>query len=240
MTDFSLLLGINSETLRSLISAYSGYAAYLEADDNSEMQKIAACYLYAAAYEVLLDQVKALEWFAVAAERYTQAGDPYGVIASLCCKEVTYLGYADYMARRNTSPDMQFYQLLNLSFIGEAVKTSASKEPVGRLKIPFHLYADAIEATTDLSWEQQPEQLPEAWKPLLYGINEKVLLLRQDTLRWQQLKGTVIPIAPEAIAACITLLAITERNDIPRNDIAALIQQQESPIFIPMKIALEI
>ncbi|PUZ21551.1 hypothetical protein GA0116948_110117 [Chitinophaga costaii] len=240
MADFSSLMGIDSTTLRTLIMAYSAYAAYLEADETGENQQAATAYLYAAAYEVLLDQEKAKVWFAKAAACYTRHNNPYGVIASICHKSINYLGYIDYLERRNTTPDMQFYQLLNLTFIGENIKTAIRQEPVGRLQIPFQWYADAINATKNITGAQQAAQLPAVWYPLLSRMNEPVMQLRQDTLRWRQQQGTVIPIAPDTIATCLTLLSIAARNGISGAHISSLLATQTDFAFLPVKIALQI
>ncbi|WP_143310076.1 hypothetical protein [Chitinophaga vietnamensis] len=238
MSDLSSAFMIDPAVLHRLVQAYTSYAAYLQSGNSADTGKIAACFMHAASYQLLLDQAASKRLFSRAAQYYAQANLPYGVIASICCDEISYLGYVEYKEKRNTAPDLQFYQLLNMYFVGESVITSARQEPVGKLQLPFSLYADTLEQTADFSWEQKAGQLPKAWTPLLSSIYSHLQTLQSNTEQWRQLQGTPVPVEPETLATCITLLKITDRNGIPREVVQALIKQQKSAAFLPLKIAL--
>lgn len=230
MSDFSLLLSLDSDALQTLAHAYSSYAAYLDTGNAEDIHTIACCYMKAAAYEMLLDQSNARSLFALAATRFTQINDPYGLIAGIC----SYQGCPDLSITTEATPDIQFYQLLNGTFTGATVDTSAWQEPVGRLQIPFRLYADAITDTID----QEVTQLPKVWKSLLTRMHTRPRLLSKDTARWRKLEGTITPIEPETVATCIALLRVAERQGISLDILTSLVQAQQDNAYIPMKIGL--
>src|SRR5580658_8519851 len=84
MDDLIELLGLDRETVENVSAAYTGFAEVLASTDQENLPWTASTYAIAAVYQILVEPLRSLKYFDVAASMYRELKNPYWKLLAVC------------------------------------------------------------------------------------------------------------------------------------------------------------
>lgn len=257
-------LQINTNLLENSAIAYSGYAKALIKSERKEVEPlIASSYLYAAVYNSLNNQEQAKKDFGDATNYYRKLNNPYAGIMAICnLNQSEGLDFIKKLRKNDiylTGPDTWLTALLLEIWTGEGEDlwkwSQLPEEEVsyrakriqlsrcGRLGIQFNLYAEAkgteskiigLDNSVETGIENTATLLKEASKHLASAMLHKY--------HWSKLYSRILPLEPEVLAACISLLTYYSKNkNISNEEFLRRIKNyiDDSIALVPLEVAIK-
>src|SRR5579872_6540705 len=240
MSNYSTLLGLESETLQQLSETYNGYAAAMEeGEEQREYQEvqtedrvdnqlmIGSCYAIAAIYQTIVEPSEAISLFGKAADSYRRENDPFWISLAICGFQSTHLQQIEGFQVDNNIAEEWFYSLLHRYYL-HTLEPSRSMEilnervlsypgllahPVSSLQVPLGLYYALFRSTADENRSKDDARL---WRnrlrTLLQRAYERLELLRTNTHGWNNITGP-LPFEPDVLAVLQAIYLQGARNN---------------------------
>ncbi|QDA61420.1 hypothetical protein [Hymenobacter jejuensis] len=223
---------------------------------------LASNWLLAAILNALLTPAASKSLFSQAARAYRELNHPFWKVAAICGLDSDLLAEQpdsfmsndaseDYLL--GISPDEYLYELLRLAYLSQVDTRYAGAydrlreggqelaalraSGAGRLNIPIFLYIKAISEVGIAGFRQ--ERGVDVLGPLLDRAYESIELARADTYHWAGLRGSVVPLEPEILAASICFCI---KSLYTEGGLAALERRidMDAAAFVPLQVALAI
>ena len=234
MSYYTEILNLDEQDLFELSDANYGYASALTKQENPANNLIiASSYLIAGIYKTIISPGTGSKAFNLSANFYLKDQNSFWIIPSICSNNLDlinnnkesieainkYSYLEQFLFRVYTQKNWNYNSLYSIQDLY-----------VGNLKIPFGLYFNSFKHDTK-------EEKLESIYAVLNRTSAHTKFLMTDSFHWQNATGTIIPIEPEILAYCLTLLKI---NNAFRISLVDELSKLDSIAKIPLIIAQEL
>lgn len=212
-------LGLPSEEVINLATAYAGYARAIELENQDRHTAwIASSFLISASFFLLFDPVTARQTFFEAAIRYLKLRNSFWQVCGICADN--FQGILAAPIEKIYPPDSSsngFYDMLTAFYKADSYFEWPARRFRGKLPnsdITYQLVLDTIAESNEWvdSSLSDKAYLLNKFSELLRRAYEPTALSQSDSYHWNKLKGTVLPFDPQSLALTVLFTKKWNRN----------------------------